>query len=467
MSNRLSAQEFYQSILTNEAQSGFFESLATELDADVNRLRALFAVCKVRGGKSVAALSDLYQIYIDAPEVVLDESEDADESAKLTQRQKAILNQRSKRHQPELKPDDILDNVMELLQENPGLYPTENWYMAHGAYSITTVRSIFGTWEEVQRAVGLRLSRGQHQLQRQVAKHVSLDVYREFYHQEVLPYANQYQKLDKRGRMKFGMSVSDLHDIDCDPFSLAVALDRAKDCQPDIILLNGDVFDQPEFGRWDVDPRNYRIKERFDFVKEHIFAAFRKAAPSAQIDFVIGNHDWRILKLLAEKTPHLKVILSDVMGLSLADIFGVHDYEINLVTKGDLDFSAHTKKGVKGELLRNYKVYNDNAGNPIYIANHFGRGKFQTSGTSGHLHRPIIEPYANEHGIHTWMTTPGMAKREAHYVEMLDQAQNGFGFFHLDMEKGGVQQELVNTTHDFCHVHGRYYYRNDLELVGH
>jgi hypothetical protein len=455
------AEEFAAYLREHESEPGFFDNLAADLRVEASALRAAHVNHKLH--ELPSSLINLYQIYLDAPQpqIPYNEMFGDKEPEKLGMRQRSILNQQGKPYEPDVTFDDVVADIMRLKISNPAKWISEEFYGAHGRYSLTTVRSIFGDFEEAQRQSGLKLSRGQQAMQRAVAKHVSLDVYRDFYRKEVLPYANKYEFMDKKsGRMKVGVVLSDLHDLECDPFMLSVAIAVIKDMQPDIVLLNGDVSEQAEFGRWNCDPRNYKIKERADFKKKHIFGAIRAAAPNAQIDWVIGNHDWRILKVMADKTPHFKVLLSDVMGLSLADMFGIKDYGINLIAKEDLDFAAHTKKGIENELRKNYRFYYDQLGNPMYCANHFDMGKYGLSGTSGHVHKPRLIPFSNAFGDHTWMVTGCMAKTNAHYVEGLDQAQNGFGIFHLDTLKGGVQQELVNCGGDFIHIHGRYYYRN-------
>lgn len=461
------AKDFYEYVEANEATPGFLADLAEGLKVSEERLQAAFITHQATDSPS--SLNTLYMMYMDSPatkptmEELLGKPSEGEEHDidSLHWRQKARVRQFHREPDPEgLTKHDLAEEFLALQRENPKVWISEEYWMAHARYSVVALRTVMGNIEELRRFAGIKLSRGQQAIQRNIALHNSLDVYRDFYNMEFMPYANQFDFLrGRRGRIRMGATLSDLHDLAVDPYCLAIALDRIKDRQPDVVVLNGDVFDQPEFGRWDCDPRDFRIAERFDFVKKNIFGAVRAAAPSAQIDFVIGNHDWRILKILADKTPNLKVILSDVMGLTLEDIFGVNAYQINLISKGGLDFTANGKKAIENQCRQNFAMYFDQAGNPMYIANHFGKGRFTKSGTSGHVHKQDIIPWNSENMEHSWMVTAAMAKTRAHYVEGLDQAQNGFGFFHMDTKLGHTQNEYIDCSGESTHIDGRYYYR--------
>lgn len=373
---------------------------------------------------------------------------------KLTHRELAILSEKSKLFNPNATADNCIDDLRKLQQEYPLKAITRNFYRHHGKYSDATWSQHFGTFHEFRRQAGLELSRDQHSLERKVAKHASLDVYRSFYKEEVLPYHQKFANQENNnGRWKTLLIGSDFHDLELDPYMMSVFLDTAKRTQPDVIILNGDIFDNPEFSKYDQDPRDFKILERFNYVKKHIFGSLRRACPNSQIDLISGNHEIRVLKLLAAKTPAMKVLLSDVMGLSLSDVFGLDEFEINLVAK--LDLAAFSNPDITAEVSENYKVYYN-----CFVASHFKSFKYGLSGTSGHTHHPQQETFANiPMGKLMWTTTGCMATTRMGYSEGLDDAQQSFLLAHIDTKSQSVAQEHFVAAKEHLVVHGKRYTR--------
>ena len=249
------------------------------------------------------------------------------------------------------------------------------------------------------------------------------------------------------------MVGSDFHDLLVDRFALSVWNDQLSIRQPDIIAFNGDIFDCPEFGRYPFDPRKWKIKERFAFVKKHIFAEARKRCPDAQIEFIIGNHEWRILKLLALQSPNVRILLSDVMGLSLNDVFGLDDFQINLICKVDLE--AFREKDMKDEMQNNYEVYYD-----AYVLCHKANYGFGMSGSNGHLHTTKIDTDANiPMGNISWMQTPCMHMLDAEYIEGKNNWNLGFGQVYINILTKEVIQTPINIQQDWACINGKVYRR--------
>lgn len=376
------------------------------------------------------------------------------EKAKYSESEKALLSERNKKFNPNASADDCIADLRALQESFPIKHITRNFYRINGTYSDGTWNQFFGTFLEFRRQAGLELTRNQHSLERKIAKHASLDTYRKFYDEEVLPYHKKFEKdAQYPGRFKSILVGSDFHDIHVDPFCLGVFIDTARRIQPDIIVLNGDIFDMYEFSRFSIDPRDIKITERFTFVKTHILGALRRYCPNAQIDLIIGNHEWRILKHLADKTPAMRIILSDVMGLSLSDVFGLDEFEVNLIAK--LDLAAFNEPDIKDELRENYRVYYD-----AFVVSHFKDLGFGLSGTSGHTHKPEQDTFVNiPMGRCTWTTTGCIAETRAEYVEGRDKWTNSFLLAHIDTETKSVVPEHFVITKDHVVVHGKMYCR--------
>lgn len=375
----------------------------------------------------------------------------------LPQRQRALMSERKKIFDPSATQEDVIEDLRAIQEEYDGKYITRNFYRENGKYADSTWSQYFGSFSEFRKGAKLELSRHQQKMERAIAKHASYDHYRKFFHEEVLPHAGLYEINDKKKHpLRTILVGSDIHDIECDRFALAVFIATAKRMQPDIIILNGDIFDLYEFSRWTKDPRHYNIKERFDFVHEHIFGALRAVCPNAQIDFILGNHEYRLLKLLADKTPNVQILLSDVMGLSLNDVFGVHDHRINLISK--LDLGAYTTPEMRKEVRQNYKTYYE-----CYMATHEPEKGSGLSGTNGHLHRMIYNTSTNLlRGNISWVQTPALHRRDAHYIQGRNKADLGFLVTTVNVDTKEVIQNPIVMHEDWAVVEGVYYERDKM-----
>jgi len=358
-----------------------------------------------------------------------------------------------KKHDPNATAEDCLNDIIALREKYPFEDLSRDFYRINGKYSDATWSRHFGTFAQFKRKAGIDKSQLVKTLERGIALHDSLDMFREFYDTEVKPYHGKYERVRSKTGMKTMLIGSDFHDIDTDPFLLGVFLDTAKRLQPDHVILNGDIFDLYEFSRFEVDPRCFDIAGRFDFVKKNIFAPLRKICPDADIDMIVGNHEFRIMKYLADKSPAMKVLLHDVMGMELKDIFGLDKFKINLVAK--LDLSAYKVGEQRDEVRENFKVYYD-----CYVAAHEKDWKFGVSGTNGHTHKPRLESNTNiPMGKITWMNTGCMSKTPVVYQEGKDTYIQGFGIAHIDPVTKQVVQENIVVTGDFAIVAGKYYFR--------
>lgn len=147
----------------------------------------------------------------------------------------------------------------------------------------------FGTFAELKRSAEVVDTRADAKLKNAIAKTVAVSR-RDAVAKERAGYADVYTRTDS-SRYKTMLVGSDLHDKEIDPFWLRVFVDTARRVQPDNITLGGDVFDLPEFGRYNVDPREWDAVGRIKFAHQNIFKPLREAAPDAQFDLIEGNHE--------------------------------------------------------------------------------------------------------------------------------------------------------------------------------
>lgn len=332
---------------------------------------------------------------------------------------------------------------------------TRNYFRVHSRIAESVWNRHFGTFNEFKRQAGVVLTRQQHVHERAIAKHASVDHYRAM-NVERADYAEKYLK-PTGGRFKTIVFASDLHDVHIDKFYLRVLLDTIKRIQPDVVSLVGDVLDMAEFGKYNVDPREWDILGAIKFTHKEILGPIRLAAPEAQFDMIEGNHEARMLMQLADATPALKCILSDLHGFTVGKLLGLDQFEINYVAKADL--AAYTKQERAKEVANNYKVYYDTV-----LAHHFPHARnMGMPGVNGHHHSHQCWSMFNPvYGAYEWHQMGSGHKRSASYCEG-EKWHNGFAICHIDTKTRATNFEYVPIT-DHAVVGGKWLTRNPDEF---
>ena len=382
---------------------------------------------------------------------------------KLPKSHRALLSEKIKKFDNSASKEDCIEDLRKVAESVTLGSISRDYYREHGKYSDSTWNAFFGTFQEFRRQANLELTRHQHKLERSIAKHAAHDHYKDYIDSELLPFYKKYVKPQSRSIFKKIIVLSDLHDKECDEFTLSVFIAECIRKQPDVIALNGDIFDLYEFSSYTKDPREYDILGRFQYVWDNVFAPLRKGCPRAQIDFIIGNHEFRLIKLLADATPNIRVLMADVMGLRLKDVFKLDDYQINLVSKFDL--GAYTTKDINNELKRNYQIYYS-----CYVICHEpDKSLMIMSGTNGHHHRLSHEsgaypnPVSGEAHQVTWVQTPAGHRKNAEYIQNLCKWNTGFLEVCINTETKEVVQKIHQTFNTWTEIDGIIYKRNRYE----
>ena len=351
---------------------------------------------------------------------------------------------------------DCIDELVRIAKIDEDMVITRNYFRVHSKISESTWNRYFGTFNEFKRQAGITLTRQQHAQEKAVAKHASVDHYRRM-NIDRADYAHKYDR-NKDTKFKTILFCSDLHDKEIDPFYLRVLIDTAKRVQPDIICLVGDVFDLPEFGRYTVDPREWDTVGRIKFVHNQILGPLRLACPDAQIDMIEGNHEARLLRMLADSTPALRAVLSDLHGMTVGSLLGLDRFEINYVAKSDL--AIFTKREHDKELAKNYRVYYDAA-----LAHHFPHAKSMgLPGVNGHHHQHQVWSMFNPiYGAYEWHQLAAGHRRSASYCEG-EKWHNGFAILNLNAQTKSTNFDYVPVT-DFAVSGGKWYVREDDEQL--
>lgn len=354
----------------------------------------------------------------------------------------------------DLSPDECIQELHRIQALDPESEITRNHFRNHSTISDASWSRHFGTFEEFKRQAGLRLTRQQHGLERAIARHASVDHYRRM-NVERADWGEKYLRSNPN-RFKTILACSDLHDVEIDPFFLRVLTDTARRVQPDVIAFVGDVFDLPEFGKYGVDPREWDVVGRIRFAHENIFQPLREACPDAQFDFIEGNHEARLLRQLADATPALRAVLSDLHGFTVGKLLGLEEFEINYIAKADL--AAWTKRDFEKELANNYRVYWGTV-----ICHHFPHARSMgLPGVNGHHHQHQVWPmFSPLYGAYEWHQLGAGHMRSASYCEG-EKWHNGFALINIDTQTKATGFDYVSVT-DFAVSGGKWYHRNPSE----
>ncbi len=166
-----------------------------------------------------------------------------------------------------------------------------------------------------------------------------------------------------------------------------------------------------------------------------------------------------MLRHLADQTPAMKGLLSDLHGHTISSLLGLEEFELNYIDKGSL--CAWTVAHQKKELEHNYKVYYD-----CILAHHFpnvGRRK-GIPGFSGHHHKLQVWPLENPlYGPGLWWQLGAMHVRSASYADSQPWT-NGFALVHVDTLTKRTSFEYFDIS-DHCYAGGKPYLRQEAENV--
>lgn len=330
---------------------------------------------------------------------------------------------------------------------------TRAHFRRYSGISESTWNRYFGTFEEFVRQAGCKLSRGARQIELNIARHASRDPM-DLLNEERSRYIGKYKR-DSGRRFRTAVVMSDYHDVDCDPFVRRMSIEAVKRVQPDVIFLNGDMLDLPEFGRYTVDPRTWDVIGRIKWLHEFL-RDLREASPASHIIYLEGNHEFRILRHLAEATPALKTILCDLHGFNVATLLGLDQFEVEYVGKADL--RAWTNRDLNREIGKNNYFLWD-----MLLGDHFPQGAEEgVPGWNGHHHHWKITPlYSRIYGASQWVQLPGGHVRQAEYCKG-EKWNNGFMIVHADtMTKRAVFEPI--DIRDFCVLGGEFYFRGEEE----
>lgn len=367
--------------------------------------------------------------------------------------EREVLSEKPELYMAHWGREECIEHFRSLALADPDRSWSRNYFRKVSGISESTWNRWFGTFEQYKRSAAILLSRGARAVELHIARHAAKD-HLEPFNAEKRSYAGKYFR-DVTGRFRTVVVGSDFHDKDCDPFIRRIFIDTCARIQPDVIFLNGDMLDLPEFGKYTIDPRTWDVTGRIQWL--HSFLAdLRSAAPNSNIIYLEGNHEFRLLRHLGEATPALKTLLADLHGFTVSKLLGIDQFEVNYVGKADL--KAWHNADINRELHANTYLLWD-----ALLGDHFPTGKRQgIPGWNGHHHLLKVEPlYSRVFGPSQWVQLPAGHVGQAEYCEA-EKWNGGFLIVHHDSATKHSIFEPVEVR-DFCVVGGQPYFRKDEE----
>lgn len=266
-------------------------------------------------------------------------------------------------------------------------------YREHGKYSEELVTFLIGTWAEFKRKAGIEPSLGCAKVERNISKTLRAQDVMGYADKYVKPWNGAYDSLNMDQECVTLMIGSDFHSKYIDPLARRVWMEVLQEVQPDGVRFNGDGPDFPQLSRHRQLPGHFllSLQQEIDCWTQFM-ADSRAAAPNADMKWILGNHDIRLITAMADSAPMFASLRSN----RFHEQFKLDELETGLVARASfLNPSAAMRKN---DIAQNWETLLDAAGIPFWTtvhgwlcgkdapAKHMAR--FMTYGTNGHLHDP-------------------------------------------------------------------------------
>lgn len=122
--------------------------------------------------------------------------------------------------------------------------------------------------------------------------------------------------------MSYTFIIPDLHAPYQDPTSWGVTLKAVKKLKPERVIIIGDFADCYSVSSFSKHPlRRSDLRSEIDSAREELYKLIRAA--DCEIDYLEGNHEFRLERYLCEKAPELYGLVS-IKELMLAGTRGVN-----------------------------------------------------------------------------------------------------------------------------------------------
>lgn len=207
--------------------------------------------------------------------------------------------------------------------------------------------------------------------------------------------------------------ASDVHIPFQDDRAVDTFIETCANMQPEVIILNGDIMDMFMLSKFTKGEGRNPLEE-VTMCREFL-GKLRKAAPKAEIYYVIGNHETRLERYVLNKAPELASLIEDVFSILKVSDFNIRGCA-SVTVNNSLVFKHGTLLGNKSGLSAIKEMEN------AYM-----------SGCTGHTHR-LCKYIARKAGRKFfWIETGCLCDMNPEYM-VLPNWQQGFATIRI---KGG------------------------------
>ena len=356
--------------------------------------------------------------------------------------------------------DAIKEDYVKVWEEH-GSPPSRDFYVIKGTYNKEQINKYFGSFSAFK---GYCCHGGQAELarstKRKMIKREMQQISSKKIHQQIIPFSGKWQtQIHKKSNYKQLMVAFDFHDEYVDPFCLKTFIETCRERRPEYINLGGDVIDFYELSHFSKDPsRIYTLQRQIDFVINNILRPIREACPRSQIDYILGNHEFRLIKFLMTEGQ----AIASLKCLEFGELLHLEEFKINLIASHPLD-------RIDDKSLRNYVIYEG-----MYLVTHGTSttknhaekelATWRMSGCSGHVHHrqkanqteSIVQSTVSVHGEMDWTSCGCMCQKLAgkDYIHDIIKWQNGFNCVHLFPQDGTHINEYIEIKNGIAIIGG-------------
>jgi predicted phosphodiesterase len=140
--------------------------------------------------------------------------------------------------------------------------------------------------------------------------------------------------------MKTTLVLPDIQYPYHDTLALRKILNFAEATQPDAVLQIGDGIDFPQVSRWSIGTAGAYVttlQEHVEGFSKEVLGLLRQVLPVADITWLEGNHDLRLIEFITKYAPALRVL----DALKMESLFGLDELRVHY-ERGPLRIAPNT-----------------------------------------------------------------------------------------------------------------------------
>lgn len=209
--------------------------------------------------------------------------------------------------------------------------------------------------------------------------------------------------------------VPDTHVGYHDERAWSLLLNAVAAYQPTKVVVLGDFLDCEGLSRFPSNPTSshgIRLQQDVDVARE-LLGQLVDAAPTAEREFIEGNHELRISKWVMTHAPGLY----GLQGLELERMLGLEDLGYGYTHYDDCVELAPGMIAIHGKMISKHSAWSAQK----------EADRWQVSGVSGHTHRLGVFHQTTYDGYRFWLECGYMGRMDVPGAQATSNWQQGFG----------------------------------------